>query len=81
MKKASESAKAIKKMTRNKRACQYLSVSEQDDFFYHQLQIADLHMALSFNFLKAAEVFDLDLTRVQKELVMKYKDRRCYAEE
>ncbi len=81
MEEAIESAKAIKKITRNKRECQYLSVSEQDDFFYHQLQIADLHMALSFNFLKAAEVFDLDLVRVQKELVMKYKDRRYYAEE
>lgn len=79
MEEAIQCANLIKKISRNKKSILELSKSDQMDFFKHQLQIADLIMALNFNFLKAAEIFDLDLNKVQLELLMKYKQKNYYS--
>lgn len=75
---ATISANAIKRITRNKKSQHELSKDEYILFFMHQLQIADLITALNFNFLKAVEVYGLDLKRLEKEAIMKYKSKKYY---
>ena len=72
------SAEAIKKITRNKKSKHDLTSDEQTLFFMHQIQIADVITALNFNFIKSCEVYDLDLKRLEKEAIMKYKNKKYY---
>lgn len=80
MQEAIASAEILKKLTRNKRSCEYFSKSEQEEFFKHQLQILDAYMALDVNSLVVVELFDFDIALAEKELHRKYKAKRYYLE-
>lgn len=77
---AADSAEVIKKLLRNKKSKDEIGELDFELMCSHQLQIADVYMALNINFIKVAEQFGLDLVLMEKELVMKYRQKKYYTE-
>jgi transcriptional regulator with XRE-family HTH domain len=68
--------KELKKLIRNKKSADELSAIEIERIFYLEEQIADLIPCLRLHFVLMAEVFDLDISKLERRLLMKFKNKK-----
>lgn len=68
--------KELKKLIRNKKSLDQLSPVELERVFYLEEQIADLIPCLRLHFVLMAEVFNLDIEKLEKRLFMKLKKKK-----
>jgi transcriptional regulator with XRE-family HTH domain len=68
--------KELKKIVRNKKSADQLSTAEIERIFYLEEQIADLIPCLRLHFVLMAEVFDLDISKLERRLLTKFKEKR-----
>lgn len=66
----------LKKMIRNKSSRSDLTDIEYNRMLQLEEQIADLVPCLRMHFVRMAEVFDLDIKRVESRLVLKFKQKK-----
>jgi len=65
--------KMLKKLIRNKKSKEDFTDMEMEKVLQYEEQIADLIPCLRLHFIRMAEVFDLDIKRVEQRMVMKLK--------
>lgn len=68
-----EAGKKLKKLIRNKRSKEDFTEIEMEKVFMYEEQIADLIPCIRLHFVRMAEVFDLDISRVEQRMIMKLK--------
>ena len=66
----------LKKMIRNKKSRGDFTDIEMEEILKLEEQIADLIPCLRLHFVRMAEVFDLDIERLEKRMIMKLKRKK-----
>ena len=65
--------KKLKKLIRNKKCRADFTEIEMDSILTYEEQIADMIPCIKLHFVRMAEVFDLDISRVEQKMIMKLK--------
>ena len=71
-----EAGNSIKKIIRNKKSKSDFTEQEMEDVLELEEQIADLIPCIKMHFVRMAEVFDLDIGRLEKRMIMKFKKKK-----
>jgi transcriptional regulator with XRE-family HTH domain len=66
---------ALKKIIRNKKTPSDFSNIEMDEVLKLEEQIADLIPCLRVHFIRMAECFNLDISRLEKRMIQKFKSK------
>lgn len=66
----------LKKIIRNKKSKEDFEDHEIEEVLKLEEQVADLIPCLRLHFVTMAETFDLDIDRLEKRMVMKYKRKK-----
>lgn len=71
-----ESSMKLKKLIRNKTSFENLTEVELEKIMSFEEQIADIIPAVQLHFVRMAEIFDLDISRIEKRMLMKLKKKK-----
>lgn len=71
-----EAGNSLKKVIRNKKCREDFTDQEMDDVLELEEQIADLIPCIKMHFVRMAEIFDLDISRLEKRMYAKMKRKK-----
>lgn len=71
-----ESSMKLKKIIRNRNTLDDLTEVELENVMAFEEQIADIIPAVQLHFIRMAEIFGLDISRIEKRMIMKLKKKK-----